>query len=1032
MLNIVPENGEIWGAMGHCYLMMDELQNAYMAYQQALYHLPNPKEPKLWYGIGILYDRYGSLEHAEEAFASVVRMDPNYEKSNEIYFRLGIIYKQQQKFQASLDCFRFILNNPPRPLTEIDIWFQIGHVQEHQHEYGAAKEAYERVLADNPNHAKVLQQLGWLYHTSDAGFENQDRAIQLLTKSLEIDPNDAQSWYLLGRAYMFDQNYSKAYEAYQQAVYRDGKNPTFWCSIGVLYYQINQYRDALDAYSRAIRINPYISEVWYDLGSLYESCNNQLSDAIDAYARAAELDPDNARIQQRISMLRNAEATGEAIPSAPSPLDVHPTAYANQQNGMVTGPPSSAVGGAAGGSGPAPSSAAVNGGPSGEGPGLTGGLGAFGVDPNGNHSGPSLHAVEGGSLRDLPGPPQASIQSRRRDSQSPSGGGPGGRERDPVIPNIDERGTKPSTHTQLGPMQHGSRGPSPPPPQHQLHGGAYGHYERTSPRAQAYGGGPSSRAQYANEREREMEWERGRRERDLPSHHSRGDSDPQYNNGRQYERLGGESEHGGETGYAQPGRDLSHRHQTNAPSSQFEEISEVDATVSKGFVSSGPRKATGPGRPSSAASRKGIKDEGLLVENTSSPRRKAGQAVPRGGNSTPRGTSPARGSVRGTPSSSASRTGGPASGKSRKTKATTPSAESPAANVSQMVSAVSPAASDTSSASNQPLAASTTTAMSSSQGAAPSRIVDEDYDDGAADALMGLAGAAAATAPSSSQHEKDEADFPPKGGAEEKSKKENDKKKEAEAATRTDLRSVSDETATEANAEKTAEVRARAEAAAAAEDQDAKSGAIQSMLGRKRAAEEKEEADAVAQEGSQKPPQEQEVDRPSSTKRLRGEEEDNERNRSGKETEVSEAQQGPLVAEIGAAATGPSSRDVEMTEANGVEKASLEPKPFEQEEVKPRAEYSDALEKAGREDNGGAMGAQPGAESERSKDNSAVITESQRKSQETERGKGEKGAEESLTRRASLQGSADRDGVDRERETASSENESEPEEGEVS
>jgi cytochrome c-type biogenesis protein CcmH/NrfG len=68
------------------------------------------------------------------------------------------------------------------------------------------------------------------------------------------------------------QKYPKAYEAYQQAVYRDGRNPTFWCSIGVLYYQINQYRDALDAYSRAIRLNPWISEVWYDLGTLV-SCH---------------------------------------------------------------------------------------------------------------------------------------------------------------------------------------------------------------------------------------------------------------------------------------------------------------------------------------------------------------------------------------------------------------------------------------------------------------------------------------------------------------------------------------------------------------------------------------------------------------------------------------------------------------------------------------------------------------------------------------------------------------------------------------
>lgn len=57
----------------------------------------------MWYGIGILYDRYGSLEHAEEAFSQVMRMQPDFEKANEIYFRLGIIYKQQQKFQQSLE-----------------------------------------------------------------------------------------------------------------------------------------------------------------------------------------------------------------------------------------------------------------------------------------------------------------------------------------------------------------------------------------------------------------------------------------------------------------------------------------------------------------------------------------------------------------------------------------------------------------------------------------------------------------------------------------------------------------------------------------------------------------------------------------------------------------------------------------------------------------------------------------------------------------------------------------------------------------
>ncbi|CAG8440743.1 2155_t:CDS:10 [Ambispora leptoticha] len=451
ILNIDQTNGEIWGALGHCYLMMDDLQKAYSAYQQALYHLPNPKEPKLWYGIGILYDRYGSLDHAEEAFSQVMSMEPKFEKANEIYFRLGIIYKQQHKYEMSLGCFKYILHNPPRPLTEVDIWFQIGHVYEQQKNYTLAKEAYERVLTDNPNHAKVLQQLGWLYHQQNANFGNQDMAIQYLTKSLESDGNDAQSWYLLGRCYMAQQKYNKAYEAYQQAVYRDGRNPTFWCSIGVLYYQINQFRDALDAYSRAIRLNPYISEVWYDLGTLYESCNNQISDALDAYQRAHELDQDNPHIKQRLQMLRNQQQQGGQT-TAPVPQDVNPQAYNNSPSMMSNPPP--------------PQFAHPTPGPPGP-PGMPG-LGGYGrMDNRQSHPPPPPLPVNfpnnvQGSGRDLP-----PMNTGRRS--------PAPQYNHPLPPHIrGEPTTPPNHHNTLSPMmppsQHdnrqlGQQSQPPPPPQ---------------------------------------------------------------------------------------------------------------------------------------------------------------------------------------------------------------------------------------------------------------------------------------------------------------------------------------------------------------------------------------------------------------------------------------------------------------------------------------------------------------------------------------------------------------------------------------
>lgn len=139
---------------------------------------------------------------------------------------------------------------------------------------------------------------------------------------------------------MTTNNFGKAYEAYQQAVYRDGKNPAFWCSIGVLYYNINQYHDALDAYSRAIRIHPYLAEVWYNLGALYEACNDQMTDAIDAYQRTLQLDPSNSVVAQRLNEIRDHQTSGVPLSPPPPPKDISPSSmswsYATNSGGAPT------------------------------------------------------------------------------------------------------------------------------------------------------------------------------------------------------------------------------------------------------------------------------------------------------------------------------------------------------------------------------------------------------------------------------------------------------------------------------------------------------------------------------------------------------------------------------------------------------------------------------------------------------------------------------------------------------------------------
>lgn len=51
-------------------------------------------------------------------------------------------------------------------------------------QFESAQAAYRRVLDRDPTHAKVLQQLGWLYHQQSNSYTSQERAIEYLEKSV--------------------------------------------------------------------------------------------------------------------------------------------------------------------------------------------------------------------------------------------------------------------------------------------------------------------------------------------------------------------------------------------------------------------------------------------------------------------------------------------------------------------------------------------------------------------------------------------------------------------------------------------------------------------------------------------------------------------------------------------------------------------------------------------------------------------------------------------------------------------------------
>ena len=59
------------------------------------------RDPQLWYGIGILYEKFESYDHAISALIAVLKMSPNFQQKSELLNKLGVILaKTNQLDQA--------------------------------------------------------------------------------------------------------------------------------------------------------------------------------------------------------------------------------------------------------------------------------------------------------------------------------------------------------------------------------------------------------------------------------------------------------------------------------------------------------------------------------------------------------------------------------------------------------------------------------------------------------------------------------------------------------------------------------------------------------------------------------------------------------------------------------------------------------------------------------------------------------------------------------------------------------------------
>ncbi len=139
------------------------------------------------------------------------------------------------------------------------------------------------------------------------GIENYDRAISELEKCLKIQPNNPTLYFELGKNYLLQKDYKRAYDNFDKATQIDPKNQWAWVGLYDVSYETGNFNQAIVIVQKLIEFKKEYRE---ELASLYMS-TMQFDKALDLINELNEtVGKSEMRENYKAQILRDARYQG--------------------------------------------------------------------------------------------------------------------------------------------------------------------------------------------------------------------------------------------------------------------------------------------------------------------------------------------------------------------------------------------------------------------------------------------------------------------------------------------------------------------------------------------------------------------------------------------------------------------------------------------------------------------------------------------------------------------------------------------------
>ena len=114
-----------------------------------------------------------------------------------------------------------------------------------------------------------------------------EKAVELFSKAIEVDPNNFKAWHLRGVSKAIQNLHEEALSDFDRAlsIYPEFKNG--YLNRGITKMELTDYQGSIDDFTKAISLDPALKEAYYERGIIYEMLGKRDS-ACNDFGRANE------------------------------------------------------------------------------------------------------------------------------------------------------------------------------------------------------------------------------------------------------------------------------------------------------------------------------------------------------------------------------------------------------------------------------------------------------------------------------------------------------------------------------------------------------------------------------------------------------------------------------------------------------------------------------------------------------------------------------------------------------------------------